>query len=65
MSDLYDEVELLDEDEFVDADQLLGDGPRNKVHSLSSASVVDSARRRLEQLLEEKRLREELDDFLD
>ncbi|WP_133129381.1 PA3496 family putative envelope integrity protein [Legionella yabuuchiae] len=59
MSNLYDEdeeKELLAEDEFVEADELILD---------SRIGSTSDARRRLENLLEEKRLREELDDFLD
>ena len=65
MRDLYDDVELIDEDEFVDADQLLGNSPGKKTTCFDSTVIADNARQRLEQLLEEKRLRDELDDFLD
>ncbi|GGI89974.1 PA3496 family putative envelope integrity protein [Legionella impletisoli] len=59
MSNLYDdeeEKELMTEDEFVDADEIILD---------SRLDSTSDARRRLENLLDEKRLREELDDFLD
>lgn len=57
MSDFYDD-ELLDvEDEFVD--------PDIETASKGSSHAGQDARRRLESLLEEKRLRDELDDFVD
>lgn len=58
MSNLYDEEdkELMSEDEFVEADEVILD---------SRSDTSTDARRRLEKLLDEKRLQEELDDFLD
>lgn len=60
MSDLFEEdaadaIEVVDHFEDVDLDASLGD---------THTSTLD-ARRRLEQRLEEKRLQNELDDFLD
>lgn len=60
MSDLFEEdeqeaIELVDDFDDVDVD---ADAPE------SGALGID-ARRRLERMLEEKRLREELDDFVD
>lgn len=59
MSELFDDAEdkALEngEDEFVEADELIAD----------SGPASSDARRRLENLLEEKRLRDELEDFLD
>ncbi|QBR83377.1 hypothetical protein E3983_02740 [Legionella israelensis] len=58
MSDFYDDDELLDiEDEFANADI--------ETTSKESLRTGQDARRRLESLLEEKRLRDELDDFVD
>jgi hypothetical protein len=56
MSTIYDEdeIELASEDEFAEADEMI----------LEGETSLD-ARRRLENLLEEKRLKDELDDFLD
>lgn len=61
MSDLVDDDDksLISEDEFEDdtaADEILFD---------SRQRPVSDARRRLEELLEEKRLRAELEDYLD
>ncbi|KTD45426.1 hypothetical protein Lqui_2897 [Legionella quinlivanii] len=58
MTDLFDEDELLDEDGFVNPDD-------EDVDMDAGESAVLDARRRLENMLEEKRLREELDDFMD
>lgn len=59
MSNLFDEDEedLVDEDEFIGADGI-------SELSVDKDSCLD-ARRRLENMLEEKRLRDELDDFID
>ncbi len=58
MGDIFDDEEdIVDEDEFVSADGTSG-------ADLHKDSVLD-ARRRLENMLEEKRLRDELDDFID
>ncbi|WP_133128932.1 PA3496 family putative envelope integrity protein [Legionella nagasakiensis] len=58
MTELYDEEEkeLIAEDEFVEADEIILD---------DSNRPPSDARKRLENLLEEKRLRDELEDFLD
>lgn len=57
MSELYDdeEKELITEDAFVDTDEAI----------LNSSHSISDARRRLESLLDEKRLKDELEDFLD
>jgi len=57
MTDLFDEedTDLIDE----------GFKPEEKLDIDTSESVVLDARRRLEKKLEEKRLRDELDDFID
>ncbi|KTC68130.1 hypothetical protein Lbir_2732 [Legionella birminghamensis] len=57
MTDLFDEDELLDEEGFVNTDE--------EVDIDEGESAILDARRRLENMLEEKRLREELDDFMD
>lgn len=58
MTDLFDaDVDVIDEEGFVGTD---GDIDT----SISEDNALD-ARRRLENLLEERRLREELDDFDD
>ena len=58
MSELFDDTEdkELIEDEFVETDELILD---------STSRSSSDARRRLENLLEEKRLRDELGDFWD
>ena len=59
MSELFEDEEekdLIAEDEFVDEEDILGEQ--------SSYSTSD-ARRRLENLLEEKRLKNEIEDFFD
>lgn len=59
MSDLFeddDEKELLSEDDFADTESAI------LTHAHRSES---DARRRLENLLEEKKLRDELEDFFD
>ncbi|MCE3044418.1 MULTISPECIES: PA3496 family putative envelope integrity protein [Legionella] len=58
MTDLFDEDEILDEDGFVNPED-------DDVDMDAGESAVLDARRRLENMLEEKRLREELDDFMD
>lgn len=58
MTDLFDaDVDVIDEEGFVEAD---GD-----IDTLTPQENALDARRRLENLLEERRLREELDDFDD
>jgi len=59
MSNLFEEADdlLENEDEFVDTDV--------ETVSSESAQHETDARKRLESLLEEKRLRKELDDFID
>ncbi|AHE67915.1 PA3496 family putative envelope integrity protein [Legionella oakridgensis] len=59
MSELYDdeeEKELIAEDEFIETEEIILDDPNRP---------PSDARKRLENLLEEKRLRDELEDFLD
>ncbi|MFC3908778.1 PA3496 family putative envelope integrity protein [Legionella dresdenensis] len=56
MSDLFDEDDDLVEESFED---------ENDVELDKEESSLMDARRRLEQMLEEKRLRDELDDFVD
>lgn len=58
MSELFDDEEkdIIAEDEFVEPEEVIVDTRHG-----SDAS----ARRRLENLLEEKRLQDELEDFLD
>lgn len=60
MSELFDEeekIELVDEGEELPEEETIQLDVRGRSGS--------NARRRLEDLLEEKRLRDELDDFLD
>ena len=61
MSDLFDNGEdektLIADDEIVDAEEIVEDHRLKPVNS--------DARRRLEALMEEKRLQSELDDYLD
>ncbi|WP_131781037.1 PA3496 family putative envelope integrity protein [Legionella gresilensis] len=59
MSDLFDDDDDLLEDVFSPDDTVPVDSAE-----LSESTVLD-ARRRLEQALEEKRLRDELNDFVD
>lgn len=61
MSDIFndDEDDLIENDEFVNSDDIEVKAP------LKNESTILDARRRLENLLEEKRLREELGDFDD
>jgi len=60
MSELFDDEEedkeLSTEDAFVDVEEVILDNRQRP---------TSDARKRLENLLEEKRLRDELDDFLD
>ncbi|WP_419420324.1 PA3496 family putative envelope integrity protein [Legionella sp. D16C41] len=58
MSDLFDEDDDLLEEVFSPEDSLPLDT------DIAENTILD-ARRRLEQALEEKRLRDELDDFVD
>ena len=60
MSDLFDEDDDLMEEVFSPDDTV----PIDSEDTPSKNTVLD-ARRRLEQVLEEKRLRDELDDFVD
>jgi len=57
MSDLFEEDDLV-ESEFVNSEEEVVD------LDVSEDTTLD-ARRRLENMLEEKRLRDELDDFVD
>ncbi len=60
MSELFDETDddkvLTVDDDLIEAEQALGDVRQKN---------TSDARRRLEDLMEEKRLREELEDYLD
>lgn len=60
MSELFDETDddkvLAVDDDLIEAEQALGDVRQKN---------TSDARRRLEDLMEEKRLREELEDYLD
>jgi len=56
MSDLFEEEVDLTEETFEDVES---------VDIEDSADITLDARRKLEKMLEEKRLREELDDFID
>lgn len=58
MSEMFDE-----EDDLVEGDPFVS--PDEDVDIDTSESSILDARRRLEKLLEEKRLRDELDDFVD
>lgn len=60
MSDLFDEDDDLLEEGFSDEDNIAIDAS-----DLTAKNEILEARRRLEQALEEKRLRKELDDFVD
>ncbi|STX28138.1 Uncharacterised protein [Legionella beliardensis] len=60
MSDLFDEDDDLMEEVFSADDTVPIDS-----EDMPSKNTVLDARRRLEQVLEEKRLRDELDDFVD
>ncbi len=57
MSELFEEEELVEGELFVNAEEEV------KI-DVDENSTLD-ARRRLENMLEEKRLRDELDDFVD
>ncbi len=66
MSDYFvDDVEVNDEDEFVEPEQELVDLNAAHADTGKLAAFSTSPRKRLEQLMEEKRLRDELEDFLD
>lgn len=62
---LVDEDDLKDEDEFVDLETGYSDTTQQAVPSRRTSAFTDSARKRLELLMEERRLRDELEDFLD
>lgn len=59
MTELFDS-----EDELVDEDGFIGSDDEIDVDTCGEEKTLD-ARRRLENMLEEKRLRDELDDFVD
>lgn len=61
MTELFDEEDLI-EDVFNPDDKIVLD---DKADTDGSETMVLDARRRLEKVLEAKRLREELDDFVD
>lgn len=58
MTDIFEEDDLIENDAFAGSDDEIVD------IDTSEAATLD-ARRRLEKMLEEKRLRDELDDFVD
>ncbi|MBA2652771.1 MAG: hypothetical protein H0U73_10960 [Tatlockia sp.] len=57
MTELFDEEELVEGEAFVNSEEEV-------VIDINEDTTLD-ARRRLENMLEEKRLRDELDDFVD
>ncbi|KTD47066.1 hypothetical protein Lrub_1988 [Legionella rubrilucens] len=63
MTELFEgeEEDIIEEESFVND----GDDIDIDVDALAAVDGTLDARRRLENMLEEKRLREELDDFLD
>ncbi|MDX1837516.1 hypothetical protein DIZ81_06230 [Legionella taurinensis] len=63
MTELFEgeEEDIIEEESFVND----GDDIDIDVEALAAVDGTLDARRRLENMLEEKRLREELDDFLD
>jgi len=66
MSDYFvDDVEVNDEDEFVDPEQELVDLNASQSETDKLSAFTTSPRKRLEQLMEERRLRDELEDFID
>jgi RNase adaptor protein for sRNA GlmZ degradation len=64
MNNIFDNEEkgLITEDEFVEADELML--VNNYSHNSKNRSSLD-ARRQLDGILEERRLRSELEDFAD
>lgn len=58
MTDIFEEDDLIENEAFGSSDDEIVD------IDTSEAATLD-ARRRLEKMLEEKRLRDELDDFVD
>lgn len=58
MTDIFEEDDLIENEAFESADEEIVD------IDTSETATLD-ARRRLEKMLEEKRLRDELDDFVD
>jgi len=60
MSDIFDE----EEDDLVETDTFESSNDVIDIGNVTENSTLD-ARRRLENMLEEKRLRDELDDFVD
>jgi len=59
MTELF-EADLIEESSVVDADDIV-----DLVVTAEAEPVFLDARRRLEKILEDRRLREEIDDFLD
>lgn len=60
MSDLFDDSE----DDLIEGEVFVNSEEEIDVDGIRESSTLD-ARRRLENMLEEKRLRDELDDFVD
>ncbi|MCC5014213.1 MULTISPECIES: PA3496 family putative envelope integrity protein [unclassified Legionella] len=60
MSDLFDDSE----DDLIEGEVFVNSEEEIDVDDMREGSTLD-ARRRLENMLEEKRLRDELDDFVD
>ncbi|WED43612.1 PA3496 family putative envelope integrity protein [Legionella cardiaca] len=58
MSDMFDDDDLDEVDSFVNSEEEL-------INTDTPETSILDARRRLENMLEEKRLRDELDDFVD
>lgn len=58
MTDIFEEDDLIENEAFLSSNDEIVD------IDTSEAATLD-ARRRLEKMLEEKRLRDELDDFVD
>ncbi|ASQ45250.1 PA3496 family putative envelope integrity protein [Legionella clemsonensis] len=58
MSDMFDDDDLDEVDPFINPEEEL-------INTDASGNPTLDARRRLENMLEEKRLRDELDDFVD
>lgn len=58
MSDIFEEDDLIETEGFLNVDDEVIDIEAEEVPTLD-------ARRRLEKMLEDKRLRDELDDFVD
>lgn len=60
-----DDEDLKDEDEFSDLEAAYTESTQNTIASQREHAFTASPRKRLELLMEERRLRDELEDFLD